>query len=79
MAKQNIARLPKETNRQVVDRWLKGSAGPWAVDREIAFADVGNDLIINLEGVYYTRYFLHDAQPRYVVLEWDDSGNEAIY
>lgn len=79
MAKQNKSRLPKETQEQIVDRWLKGSAGTFAVtDRDAAFADIGNELIVNLQGVYYTRYFLPDQQPRYVVLEWDDSGNQAI-
>lgn len=79
MAKQNKYRLPKETDEQVVNRWLKGSAGPWCgLDRDAAFADIGNDLILNVGGVYYTRYFLPDAQPRYVVLEWDDSGNETV-
>ena len=65
-------------DEQILRQWHLGSAaGSVNVDREEAFKTVGNSLILNVNGWHYEKYQVPGTKS-YVVLAWDDHGNEII-
>lgn len=88
-----MARKAKQTNEQVLERWLAGSAKNESGYSVLGYLDLerlgweaGQDgymTIVRTEagvtyGVNYERFYPEVLGGGYVVIEWDDDGNVGV-
>ncbi len=75
-----MARKSKETDEQIVNRWLKGAIKNFSYDVFTTLGwepgQVSHITLIQLgQDVHYERFHVSGG---YIVIEWDDDGNVCL-